>query len=655
MIKMLREITKKKGSVVALFLLFIFGISLTASTLASANVWNGRPYTGASNSFSYFDNKRLFSINGRCATGGIASVLPETYAGQAIPASVNSVDTLIAFLVSNNRMDASGGSCTNGKWRKSGSAFIVHSMLGRTGDQANASGGRNVSDADFADLRDRLNAASINWSQGGVSTDGLNTQTVWNPTNTSVDVSHFQETKSNTAIVITSAGGNVYKIFRQCANPVGITNGIAAAPKDYTLTPSVTADRAIGEPGESTGIGAYVNTGGSVASSGTQWQLSRFVVPSGNAYPGGGNSPSAPAQYYGNGLTSLDSGSGTSFPLGNNLFKSSTDVLPDVPVGSRVCYAFSVQPRAYNDNQWAHSVPICVVIAKSPSLQVLGGDLRVGMAFVGDTAPTSAMRTSVTVKTNKSYGSWGEYGLFAPGTITGIGSGSAYSQGMNCVASCTTNPLSFANSPTDGGFVSTTKIPDVAASFPVTAATPTFSSLADASLKRVETGTGAITIGGGNISKGQWLVINAPTATVTITGDITYDNGALTSLGDIPQLIIIANQINIDNNVKNVDAWLIASGPAGTINTCSKSGATDITPATQLTINLCQNPLVINGPVMAKKMYFQRTAGANQGAASSDPAEVINLRPDAYLWGISHNATSGRLTTVYETELPPRF
>ncbi|HEY8992662.1 MAG TPA: hypothetical protein VIM37_02320 [Candidatus Microsaccharimonas sp.] len=650
----LRSIAAKKGSLAALFLLFVFGISLVSSTLTYADIWTGRPYAGAG-SYSYFDNKRLFSTNGKCVTGGAASVLPERYAGEAIPNTVNSVDTLIAFLIANNRQNDGGGSCNDGKWKKSGSAFIVHTMLGRTGDQANASGGRNISDADFADLRARLNAASINWAQGGVSTDGLNTLSVWNPANVSVDVAHFKELKTNTAIVITSAGGNVYKIFRQCANPVGVTNGITSAPKDYTLTPSVTVDRSIGEPGESTGIGAYVNTVGSVASSGTQWQLSRFVVPSGNAYAGGGNSPSAPAQYYGNNLTSLDSGSGASFPLGNNLFKSANDILPDVPVGSKVCYAFSVQPRAYNDNQWAHSIPICVVIAKSPSLQVLGGDLRVGMAFAGGTAQTSAMRTSVTVKTNKSYGSWGEYGLFAPGTITGTGSGSAYSQGINCVALCTTNTMSFANSPADGGFISTTNIPDVAASFPVTASTPTFGGLADAAQKRVETGSGAITIGGGNISKGQWLVINAPTATVTITGDITYDNGGLTSLGDIPQLIIIANQINIDNNVKNIDAWLIASGAAGTINTCSKSGASDITAATQLTINLCQNPLVINGPVMAKKMYFLRTAGSNQGAASSDPAEVINLRPDAYLWGIAHNANSGRLTTVYETELPPRF
>jgi len=52
---------------------------------------------------------------------------------------------------------------------------------------------------------------------------------------------------------------------------------------------------------------------------------------------------------------------------------------------------------------------------------------------------------------------------------------------------------------------------------------------------------------------------------------------------------------------------------------------------------------------------LQRTFGSGSGAATGNPAEVFNLRPDAYLWGVFQAAGSGRLQTVYETELPPRY
>jgi hypothetical protein len=652
--KFFKRFTVKKGSVVALFLLAIFGIGLTSSTLTYADVWTGRPYSSAGNSYSYFDNKVLFSINGRCATGGVASVLPETYAGMAIPSSVNSVATLVAFLKSNNQQSTAGGSCTDGKWRKAGSAYIVQSMLGRTGDQANANGGRNISNADFDDLTRRLNAASINWSQAGVSTNGLNTQGVWNPADTSVDISHFQQTKTNTAIVISSAGGNVYKIFRQCANPVGVTNGIAAAPQDYALSPTVTADRTVGEPGQPTVIGNYVNNTGHVASSGTQWQLSQFVVPAGDTLPVGGNSPAAPAQYYGNNLVRLDGGANASYPLGNNLISAPTETLPDVAVGSRVCYAFSVQPRAYNDGQWAHSPPICVVIAKRPQVQVLGGDLRVGAAFTGSSSATSNIQTSVAIKSGKSYGSWDEYGLFASGTIAGMGSGSAFSGGMPCVAGCAVNNETFTNEKTPlGGYISATTIPDVASRFATNATTPTLpasvalDTLASGTYKAPDDFEVTMTNAGSVIAPGHSIIINAPNATVTISSNITYSDDALTSVDQIPQVVIIAKSIKIKGSVTRIDSWLIANA---SIYTCS-----DIADVTALTISVCNQPLLIDGPIMTNKLYLWRSAGADVGSDSSKPAETINLRPDAYLWGIAQNANSGRLTTVYETELPPRF
>jgi hypothetical protein len=63
----------------------------------------------------------------------------------------------------------------------------------------------------------------------------------------------------------------------------------------------------------------------------------------------------------------------------------------------------------------------------------------------------------------------------------------------------------------------------------------------------------------------------------------------------------------------------------------------------------------VNGPVLSDKLILYRTAGSGTGAASGDPAEVFNTRPDTYLWAQLVAAGSGRAETVDTTELPPRF
>jgi hypothetical protein len=260
------------------------------------------------------------------------------------------------------------------------------------------------------------------------------------------------------------------------------------------------------------------------------------------------------------------------------------------------------------------------------------------------------------IKSGKSYGTWGEYGLIASGSITGAASGSAYSGGLACTTGCAINNISFTNSSgTIGKYTAATNIPDVASSFSVSASTPQFVSLADAANNRVETSNNNITITGGTIQKGQWLVINAPTKTVTITGDIKYDNSPLQAITDIPQLVIIANQINIEGNVGQVDAWLVASGITGSVNTCSAWSGAQLAVTTKLSSSICNTPLVINGPVMAKTLYLRRTAGADNAAQIGNPAEVINLRPDAFLWATAQSSKGARLETTYTADLPPRF
>ncbi len=267
-------------------------------------------------------------------------------------------------------------------------------------------------------------------------------------------------------------------------------------------------------------------------------------------------------------------------------------------------------------------------------------------------------------KTDRIYGSWGEYGVMATGRIFGIGSGSAFAgHGLSHATTCSYTFLTISNATSAnckstpaasyGNYTTARSIPDVAGNFPIVSSTPTLSGTVNVSgLSGTYKTSGALVISGGALQKGQSVVINTYNSVtkqyqdVTITGDIKYTTDPMTSAGQIPQLIILAKNVNIKSNVVQVDAWVSAEG---TLNTCSDINRTSIT------INNCNQLLTINGPVMANQVQLWRTAGSSNNDNSGDPAEVFNLRPDAYLWGISQSAQSGRLDTIYEHELPPRY
>src|SRR5690606_28527099 len=112
---------------------------------------------------------------------------------------------------------------------------------------------------------------------------------------------------------------------------------------------------------------------------------------------------------------------------------------------------------------------------------------------------------------------------------------------------------------------------------------------------------------------------------------------------DIPQVVIIANNILIDESVSRVDAWLVAAGTGanGIVNTCSASNLDNASPAqleTRLHAGRCDDRLTVNGPVIANRLLLRRTAGAGPGNQAGNPAEVFNFRPDAYLWLVERSA-----------------
>lgn|GEM_PF-568150 len=315
--------------------------------------------------------------------------------------------------------------------------------------------------------------------------------------------------------------------------------------------------------------------------------------------------------------------------------------------GKQYCYILSVKPHSNIDSSEISSVQSCVVIGKKPKVQIWGGDLLAG----------NNVTSSTSIKAGAMFGSWVEYGIFAAGLIKGSASGSAFAgNGLTPISTpispCGYSILSFVNAGAStclstsiiGNYKASWPITDIAASFPGSgeAISGTFVPSSKGVGVHIYSASD-LNIDTSNLAPQTTIIIKA-SGTVTIIGNQTYSNGSYTKISDLPQLVVLANKIVINGNVENVDAWLVAKD--GVIDTCNQAGNT---------INKCGLKLTINGPVIAKKLNLYRTAGSGTGAASGDPAEVFNLRADAYLWAISRAASDSKIQTVYTTELPPRF
>src|SRR5574344_47094 len=128
----------------------------------------------------------------------------------------------------------------------------------------------------------------------------------------------------------------------------------------------------------------------------------------------------------------------------------------------------------------------------------------------------------------------------------------------------------------------------------------------------------------------------------------------------LPQIIIFAKNIKISQNVDRVEAWLIMDeDDGGNLDTCADIPEPNSTQ--------CSKTLVVTGPVFAKSLTLNRTAGANPGINESyvsgsetavlrrnlsddgsiAPAEIFNLRPDAYYWAYNQAQRSTEAVVTY--------
>ena len=364
------------------------------------------------------------------------------------------------------------------------------------------------------------------------------------------------------------------------------------------------------------------------------------------------------------------------------------------------------------DGRWRVSLS-CRTIAKKPNFQAWNANLYTQGGI--DTVISSKYEDAVlgtNRSANKIFGSWEEYLAISKSDITGFASGAALGyegstmritgghsptgnfcdlshmsiSNENCnhiglskisISNAFTNRLATRYNPVGMAVNSGPNI-NVAAASPLTN-TSNGSRTAEYILT---SGDGVINSTVVRGAGSPVLVIRVP-GTLTINSNICYGTGScqgyentlvlgsrnsqrFSNISEIPQVIIMANRINISENVTQLDAWLVAVGSSGTVNTCYQfnSGAS--------TSDNCSKTLIINGPTVANSILLNRTAGAytrstfgqndRPGAennltddGSMTPAEIFNYRPDTLLWGYQQSQNFSQATITYSRELSPRY
>ncbi len=346
--------------------------------------------------------------------------------------------------------------------------------------------------------------------------------------------------------------------------------------------------------------------------------------------------------------------------------KTSTYIIQPSDFGKKICRSVRAAPRSNVDSGVKESNEACVTVGKYPKVHILGNDLLVGRGSLGNIPAVSNINTSVSrVDNGRYYGSWAEYGITASGLVRGMASASGYAGGVSTGELCRLSLLTFTNadrgncsSSNIGAYRFSTSIPSIRERFKVNSTTPRLSGVVDVTGANVQgiytSSQETLSLSStGALAAGKWAVINAPNTTVTIVSNLTYTNAPLRSLATIPQLVIIAKNIIVADSVGRIDAWLFAvgSGADGYLNTC---GAGSVGRNTALSLGRCGAQLVVNGPIAANHLMLRRTHGA-EFMRPNVPAEVFNLRGDAYLWAIGQELSSTKLPTAEVKELPPRF
>ena len=378
------------------------------------------------------------------------------------------------------------------------------------------------------------------------------------------------------------------------------------------------------------------------------------------------------------------------------------------------------------------SAASCVTLAKKPNFQVLGGGFYTNGTIktaLSEKAVGGGLGAYPSAET-RSFGSWDEFGVLAAGKVLGFGSGAAmgYEEGYNfnlprggimnayytfigptgpnSVVSGINNisPLTIANSKNTPGESGISRIGSAVlarlkarfrdtiirnSSNTITSLTSNETSAknylglsqlyhqGDTSLSAMNSTANFYQFDrGGNLiarsnTTGEKLMNTLAMfvdGTFTIDRNINIAHETYNAVDDFPQVLIFAKKINITSNVTNIDAWLILDEDTGDnqIDTCSDNHYPNALS--------CNETLTITGPVFARKLILNRTAGSHTGGGrtgahplqtgptgtyyaegSIHPAEVFTLRADAYFWAYRQSLSGGQAYMVYSREIAPRY
>lgn len=350
----------------------------------------------------------------------------------------------------------------------------------------------------------------------------------------------------------------------------------------------------------------------------------------------------------------------------------------DVSLGEfnngRICSftrILSVDPGQVEGSDTAVS---CTVIGKTPYIQISGGDViaRRSGALGGDIV-TNHVRIGT-----RTHGSWGEYGLIAPGGTQSASGGVLTTQGA-LTSSPDRTALTFANAGagSPGGFTQSPSrltedsIMQFANGWSETSVAASEGRIGQGVLNAepplnprvfnlgtspfmLNFGSGASNPGAINQNlRGSYIIKSD--GIIRIDNNIIYDDGGeYSSPANMPQVIIIADRIHIQPGVDRIDAWLIAREGISTCGTNIELGSY----YEGLSRNhSCNQKLTINGMTQTAKLLLRRVEGAegNTSEQRQAPAEVFNGRSDAYIWAQGRAAGQGTIRTETVRELPPRF
>ena len=378
------------------------------------------------------------------------------------------------------------------------------------------------------------------------------------------------------------------------------------------------------------------------------------------------------------------------------------------------------------------SAASCVTLAKKPNFQVLGGGFYTNGTIktaLSEKAVGGGLGAYPSAET-RSYGSWDEFGVLAAGKVLGFGSGAAlgYEEnynfnlppggarnayytfigptGPNSVVSGISNisHMTIANDKNGPGNSGISRIGSAVlarlkarfrdtiirnSSNTITSLTSNETSAknylglsqlyhqGDTSLSAMNSTANFYQFDrGGNLiarsnTTGEKLMNTLAMfvdGTLTIDRNINIAHETYNAVDDFPQVLIFAKKINITSNVTNIDAWLILDEDTGDnqIDTCSDNHYPNALS--------CNETLTITGPVFARKLILNRTAGSHTGGGragahplqtgptgtyyaegSIHPAEVFTLRADAYFWAYRQSLSGGQAYMVYSRDIAPRY